>query len=211
MMTTWNGKRRWGNPVAGSPGTKGDGSGAQLTYLISPTSTEKKKLDGYTDQTERHGYETRSTDKNRTDNTGTRTRKRNGRDLRTTDECRKRCDSCGRDFKNDLGVKIHQGKSLGCKEKQERRSRGTPRRKPEENLSQESNHSTRDLDASATPRTREGQQHQDPPCVKCRLKLQLPARTDERWQQLDEDLDKILEANLRGSPKNKLECLQDII
>ena len=61
----------------------------------------------------------------------------------TPKNTRRRCDSCGNLFKGERGVRIHQGKSEGCKDSQLQRRVTTP--KTVEDMGQELHHSVPNL------------------------------------------------------------------
>ena len=141
---------------------------------------------------------------------GTRTTRRTM--IREHDACaaeqRKRCDSCGRLFKNDRGVAIHKGK-MKCEQKQTQRRRDSPIRNTQEDLGQDLNHSAQDLQATA-----EGEELQIPrgeamvgPILEKKPRLCLPAATDKQWKELDDDLDQILANTLKGPAWKKIESM----
>ena len=123
---------------------------------------------------------------------------------------RRRCDSCGSMFKNERGVKIHQGKSTRCRETQLQR---TPKSKTSEDLSQDSHHRAPDPCATDIPtppgalkplrrKTRDDSR---------RMKIDWPSSADKRWRELDDDLNTILESRLKGPVVDKIDQMTSIV
>lgn len=137
-------------------------------------------------------------------------------------EDKRRCGICGRLFKNEHGVKIHQGKSK-CKE--QRQQRRTPqltqsnlsefvtgvRQSVEEDQGQEANHSAQDLPAEATQSTGGVGEPESPRDFARKPRLNLPSATDHRWAQLDDDLNNILENTLKGDAANKIKTMVRLV
>lgn len=113
-------------------------------------------------------------------------------------EAKRRCNICGRIFKNDRGVRIHQVQSK-CKEQLQQRKASNSTQKfisefisstcqSEEDQSQEANHSTLDLRAETAQSTRRQGEPERLENFERKSRLNLPASADHIWVQLDEDL-----------------------
>ncbi len=126
-----------------------------------------------------------------------------------------------RAFKNERGVKIHQGKSK-CKEQSQQRKapeltqsnlfkfKGV-HQSVEEVQGQEANHSAPDLPAEPTQsigRVGEPESLND---FERKPRLNLPPAADRRWAQLDNDLNTILENNLKGDAAKKIKIMVEVV
>ncbi|KAK9971907.1 hypothetical protein ABG768_025248, partial [Culter alburnus] len=137
-------------------------------------------------------------------------------------EAKRRCNICGRFFKNERGVKIHQGKSK-CKEQ------GQQHRAPEltksnlykfvkgvcqsveEDQGQEANHSAPDLPAQPNQSTGRASEPESPEDFERKPCLNLPPAEDRRWAQLDDDLITILENTLKGDSAKKIKIMVEVV
>lgn len=136
-------------------------------------------------------------------------------------EARRRCNNCGRMFKNEHGVKIHQGKTK-CKEQLQQRKApvmtqraiseftSTACQSTEEDQGQEANHSAQDLPAEPAQSTKGGES-EGPEGFKRKPRLNLPPATDRRWRQLDEDLSVTLDKVLKGDATNKMKTMVQLV
>ena len=110
----------------------------------------------------------------------------------TGDAANRTCQSCSRLFKNERGVKIHQGKTKCHYMKKQRKVDFSCPFKTQEDLNQETNYGVQDLQATSEVDT---PQHKVTADVRFILerkpRLKWPASTDKRWQQLDQDLDMV--------------------
>ena len=139
-----------------------------------------------------------------------------GCNLKTVEK--KRCDSCGRMFKGDLGVAIHFGKVHKTKtitqDAQTQRSQVPPRRKTRGSQDQEAHHRVQEPRESASSDVpdAESQETINPPVSDStkRKKLRWPHATDKKWNQLDEDLEATLNSALRGTASEKLKQMTSI-
>ena len=122
-----------------------------------------------------------------------------------------KCERCGRTFKGRRGVKIHQGKKKRCGSLSEACSKTSVLRETMGDQGQDSNHSVQDTHAEegTTPDSRHGTDGND---QRERLpRLLLPKSSSAEWKHLDEDLDKALDANLRGPVLIKIERLPTLV
>lgn len=124
-------------------------------------------------------------------------------------EAKRRCNICGGLFKNERGVKIHQGKSKCKGQDQQRRAPKLSQsnlsgfvkgvcQSVEEDQGQEANHSAPDLPAQPTQSTGRVGEPRSPEDFERKPRLNLPSAADRRWAQLDDDLNTILENTLKG-------------
>ena len=132
-------------------------------------------------------------------------------------EAQRRCNICGRMFKNERGVKIDQGKSLKCKEQlQQRKAPAMTQRaiseftstacQSTEEVGQEANHSAPDLSAEPVQSTR-GSESVNLEGYERKPRLNLPPAADHRWRQLDEDLSVTLDNVLKGDATKKMKIM----
>lgn len=134
----------------------------------------------------------------------------NGREQMITEL--KRCDSCGRMFKGDKGVKIHFGKvhkSKPNQEEQTQRSQATPRRKTRRNPDQEAHHRVQETRESVNPEADNANARVSNNIYDrdgtSRKKLRWPSAIDKQWAQFDDDLDILLNNTLKGNAVVKIE------
>ncbi|XP_038159099.1 uncharacterized protein LOC119796966 [Cyprinodon tularosa] len=123
-----------------------------------------------------------------------------------------RC-QCGKICKNTRGLKIHQAKTKCGKEAILLQRRVETPRQTQENPSQEAPHSTGDLLATALPLNHtvvNSDASQQPQPAKDRIKWP-KMNSNKEWQQLDEDLCKILETALVGAAEQKMATMTAII
>ncbi len=132
-------------------------------------------------------------------------------------ETRRRCGSCGGTFKNERGVKIHQGKTK-CKEKPKQRKEAntmlayvSASNKSQEDQSQETNHRAPDLQVEATQSTEVNPEAVEEAIQERKERLQLPPATDKRWSVLDHNLEAILDNTLKGDASKKLQAMAKIV
>lgn len=137
-------------------------------------------------------------------------------------EAKRRCNICGGLFKNERGVKIHQGKSR-CKEQRQQRSAPeltqsnlsgfvrVARQSVEEDQDQETNHSALDLPAQPTQSTGRVGEPESPKDFERKPRLNLPPANDLRWAQLDKDLDVILDNTLKGDAAKKISAMVEVV
>ena len=155
-------------------------------------------------------------DPHRSDNLETESSIDNRSDLgklgNTRDAANRTCQSCGRLFKNERGVKIHQGKTKCHDLNKQRKIEFSSTCKTQEDFNQETNHSVQDLQAISELDT---QQHEVTAeigfILERKPRLKWPASTDKRWQQLDKDLDMVLNNTLKGSNSRKVEKMTQIV
>ena len=150
--------------------------------------------------------------------------KEDDNDSRTEKE-KKKCERCGQMFKGDLGVKIHQGKKKRCGSTSEACSRGQTLHKTTGDQGQDIHHRANVTQATeGTPpdsiTQTDGQQQERqlaratplPGEGQSRLpRLNLPKASSTEWKDLDEDIDRVLEANLRGPASRKMEKLSTTV
>ncbi len=129
-------------------------------------------------------------------------------------EAKRRCYICGGLFKNERGVKIHQGKSKCKEQSQQRRAPELTQsnlfkfvkgvhQSVEEVQGQEANHSAPDFPAQPT----QSIGRVEPECPKDferKPRLNLPPAADRRWAQLDNNLNTILENTLKEDAAKKI-------
>ena len=116
------------------------------------------------------------------------------------------------DFKNERGVKIHQGKTKCHDLNKQRKIEFSSTCKTQEDLNQETNHSVQDLQAISKLDTQQHEVTADVGFILERKpRLKWPASTDKRWQQLDKDLDMVLNNTLKGSNSRKVEKMTQIV
>jgi len=137
-------------------------------------------------------------------------------------EAKRRCDICGGLFKNERGVKIHQGKSKCKEQSQQRRAPKLTQsnlcrfvkgvhQSVGEDQGQEANHSAPDLPAQPTQSTERVGEPESPKDFERKPRLNLPPATDCRWAQLDDDLNITLENTLKGDAVKKIKIMVDIV
>ncbi|XP_021349432.1 uncharacterized protein LOC110466448 [Mizuhopecten yessoensis] len=127
---------------------------------------------------------------------------------------------CGKICKNSRGLKIHQARTK-CGHREiltQRTDISNESGETQEELSQESNHSTESLQASVSPdgsigNLNEASAHGVQAVRDRRLdKVQWPKTNDEAaWRNLDQDLEAILETTLQGNVERKVEALTSIV
>ena len=128
--------------------------------------------------------------------------------------------SCGKQLKNEKGLRIHQGK-MGCRKSSKLKQRtGTPG-ETEEEQGQEAHHSAQSLHASEesvissgepvtatpseTPVMREAAHNR-------KGRIQWPTTAERKsWEAFDEDADRILEVTLAGSIEKKVNTMATIM
>lgn len=132
------------------------------------------------------------------------------------------CNICGGLFKNEHGVKIHQGKSKCKEQRQQRRApqltqsnlsefvKGA-RQSVEEDQGQEANHSAPDPPAEPTQSAGGAGELESPRDFARKPRLNLPPATDRRWAQLDNDLNTTLENTLKGDAANKIRTMVTLV
>ena len=144
------------------------------------------------------------------------------------------CEFCKCTFKNERGVRIHQGRMKCQARQEERRQMQISRRK----IGQEENHriceaNPPETEEPSSPNTVMGSQLTDistqrseglskvtttleevlQQCrrskkTKC-ICIKFPSSTSKEWKALDEDLEKILEGVLKGECKKKIENVRN--
>ena len=160
---------------------------------------------------------------------------------RQTAERERTCSSCGQKFKNERGVKIHQGKTR-CKDRQHQRQGviafARTANKTQEEQTQEAHHSGQHLQyeddclatngeeqeendtqltAIAEEEINEVNHEETAPTEQAdqrenrKPRLNLPAMKDKRWAILDDQLDTILETTLRGDASSKVQKMTEIV
>ena len=124
-------------------------------------------------------------------------------------------------FKNEHGVKIHQGKSK-CKEQLQQRKAPVMTQRAiseftsiacqstEEDTGQEANHSAQDLPAEPVQSTRGGES-ESMEGFERKPRLNLPPAADRRWLQLDEDLSVTLDNVLKGDATKKMKTMVQLV
>lgn len=137
-------------------------------------------------------------------------------------EDKRRCSICGGLFKNERGVKIHQGKSKCKEQRQQRRAPQLKqsnlsefvtdvRQSVEEDQGQEANHSAPDLPAEPTQSAGGVGESESPRDFARKPRLNLPPAADRRWAQLDDDLNTTLEDTLKGDAANKIKTMVRLV
>ncbi|CAM4377895.1 unnamed protein product [Leuciscus chuanchicus] len=132
------------------------------------------------------------------------------------------CNICGGLFKNERGVKIHQGKSKCKEQSQQRRAPKLTQsdiskfvkdvhQSVEEDQGQEANHSAPDLPAQPTQSTGRVGEPESQKDFERKPRLNLPPAADCRWAQLDDDINTILENTLKGDAAKKIKIMVDIV
>ncbi len=132
----------------------------------------------------------------------------------TSGETKERCSTrqgsktercqCGREFKTLRGMKIHQSKA-GCGRQKPKEHRTEKSGETEEDQGQEAHHSAPDLQAPEESAT-------TPEGTARKKKINWPAlNNDKLWQDLDEELDKVLEMALVGPAEKKAEVLPTLV
>lgn len=128
----------------------------------------------------------------------------------------RRCSSCGRIFKNEHGVRIHQGKTK-CKEQLQQRKAPDMSEyvssvcQSVEDQSQQAQHSALDLSAHSAQSTKRGGETEGWKDFERKPHLNLPPATDCRWAQLDEDLGIILDNTLKGDAIRKIRTMVEVV
>ena len=125
-----------------------------------------------------------------------------------------------------FGMNIHKAKTA-CKDRdREQRRQVTPRRETREIQSPDENHRAQELHAPATVFDEEANQdhvleateaEEENECQReevnspVKPKLQYPPATDKRWKELNEYLQAILDSKRRGTTRQKLERMPEIV
>ena len=137
---------------------------------------------------------------------------------------------CGKVCKNSVGVRIHQGR-MGCLTKKPPTQRKEKSNKTAEEPDLESHHSVRSLSVEGADRTGNNcmklpsekvvgnpqevpspHKDQEETTMAAKIKVKWPkASENSMWEQLDEDLDKILDTSLVGAVDRKLKAMATII
>lgn len=120
---------------------------------------------------------------------------------------------CGKICKNARGLKIHQSKTTcGIGEKQTQRIVETLS-EMQEDTNQKAPHSTEDLLLSVPLQSqRRDSLNTTPFTQSLREKVKWPpAKDTTAWTQLDQDLDRVLEATLAGTIERKIESMAMIV
>ncbi len=137
-------------------------------------------------------------------------------------EAKRRCNICRGLFKNERGVKIHQGKSKCKEQSQQHRApelmqsnlskfvKGV-HQSVEEVQGQEANHSAPDLPAQPTQSIGRVGKPESPKDFERKPRLNLPPVADCRWAQLDNDLNTILENTLKGDAAKKIKIMVEVV
>ena len=120
---------------------------------------------------------------------------------------------CGKLCKNSRGLKIHQARAK-CRPKSTQEERTVNTGETQEDHSQEEPHSTEDLLPSGrmqddTPTQTEQPQHGSP--NQHHEKIKWPPANDKAWEDLDEDLDKILIATMKGDAFQKIHTMTTLV
>lgn len=137
-------------------------------------------------------------------------------------EAKRRCNICGGLFKNERGVKIHQGKSKCKEQRQQRRAPELTqsnlsefvrdvRQSVEEDQGQEANHSAPDLPAQPAQSIGGISEPESPKDFARKPRLNLPPTADRRWAQLDNDLNTIPEDTLKGDAAKKIKTMVSLV
>ncbi len=137
-------------------------------------------------------------------------------------EAKRRCNICRGLFKNERGVKIHQGKSKCKEQSQQRRAPELTQsnlskfvkgvhQSVEEVQGQEANHSAPDLPAQPTQSIGRVGEPESPKDFERKPRLNLPPAADCRWAQLDNDLNTILENTLKGDAAKKIKIMVEVV
>ena len=130
------------------------------------------------------------------------------------------CSWCGKQLKNEKGVRIHQGR-MGCKPSSRLTQRtGTPG-ETEKEQGQDTHHSAQSLHASVESEVSSGELETtaatEAPIVKDTAddqkdRVRWPTTAEKNaWQAFDEDADRILEVTLAGSTDKKIRTMSTII
>ena len=131
------------------------------------------------------------------------------------------CERCGKSFSGRRGVKIHQGKKKRCGSTSKACSRTKVLNKTPGDEGQDTHHRTNITQAAEEhlPETEiesqqpEGEQpatHAN--CSNDKLPLlTFPKANSKEWKELDEDIDKVLQATLRGPASRKVEKMSTIV
>ncbi|XP_078587744.1 uncharacterized protein LOC144868686 [Branchiostoma floridae x Branchiostoma japonicum] len=129
---------------------------------------------------------------------------------------------CGKVCKNSKGLKIHQAKTKCGKEvAQMQRTGAETLGEMQEDSRQEVHHSTGDVQAPASPLSRSstpvsqpsrGSERVDATEIQpAKERIKWPKLSDTNsWSQLDQDLDRVLEATLAGTVERKVDSLTTI-
>lgn len=114
-----------------------------------------------------------------------------------------RC-NCGREFKTTRGLNVHRSRSK-CGAAKPIEQRAEKSGETEEDQGQESHHSAMD------PQAEEESMPRQPNEDERRERIKWPPLSNARaWEDLDEELDKVLEATLKGSAERKAEALTTV-
>ena len=135
----------------------------------------------------------------------------NGNEQETTNGQRDaKCETCGVTFKSRHGKLVHQGKKTECSPKPTQRKVDSTH-KSKDHSDQDSHHSVQAVlvEAEESAATPEATPKIIP--VERKAKLKLPPASSKAWQELDEDLDKVLESSLKGNAQKKVSAMVEII